>query len=370
MKTRILKIKKDSDIPLAVESAAKALMDGSLVAFPTETVYGVGACANHPDALAALRHLKERSDAKPFTLHIGRSEDISLYLPERNLYEKFFFSKVWPGPVTVISHLTQSQIQHLTTVKPDLNPGELYYRDTIGIRYPDDPFCKLLLGSIDCPIVASSANFAGKIPPVSAGQVMEELNGKIDLIIDSGETRYKGPSTIVDLNENQINVLREGVVPDSYLKKLHPMTIIFVCTGNTCRSPMAAGFGRSILAQKTGCPIDQLPQKGYNIISAGIMAFPGAPATNEAIRACQTVGIDISQHEACVLTVDLIRKANLIFAMDFPHYRAIIDLEPQARDYTMLLLENKGIADPIGQSFDVYRQCAIQIAEGVSQRLG
>ena len=132
---------------------------------------------------------------------------------------------------------------------------------------------------------------------------------------------------------------------------------------------MAEGFFRKRLSEKLLCPVDQLDEKGYKALSAGVMACNGTPASPEAIMACREKGIDISGHQARLLTDNLLNEADYIFVMDTSHYAAVQRLSQQAISRTALLAIDREIDDPIGMPLDTYRRCLEQIACGVDEQL-
>src|ERR1041384_4652210 len=144
-------------------------------------------------------------------------------------------------------------------------------------------------------------------------------------------------------------------------------TVLFVCTGNICRSPMAEGLFRYVVRGRND----------YRVLSAGVGAVDGQPASEYAIRALRQIGIDISTHRSRHLTADVVAQADYIFGMTHSHVDAIILLYPQAAEKTFLLREfdetldayENDISDPIGGSYDVYCNCRDQIEQGIAAML-
>ena len=178
--------------------------------------------------------------------------------------------------------------------------------------------------------------------------------------------RYGQPSSVVRVTNNKYQVLREGVVGETTLKRLSGMMIVFVCTGNTCRSPMAELLMRSTLAKQLGCTLDELEEHGVCVASAGIAAAPGCPPANEAVLVMREQGLDLSPHEAQPLTDQLVRQADLILAMTQSHMQSIVDRWPNAASRTHLIMPDRvDVQDPIGQSIGAYRHCAAQLTTGI-----
>ena len=132
--------------------------------------------------------------------------------------------------------------------------------------------------------------------------------------------------------------------------------IVFVCTGNTCRSPMAEAICKKRLAERLGCGIDDLPRRGFLVQSAGLAAGEGLPAAEEAVAVARSLGVDLSRHESRLLTPELAEQADHLLGMTYSHVLAICDYFPvQAR---LLSPTGDDVDDPIGQPLEVYEECA------------
>ncbi|MBI9019173.1 MAG: threonylcarbamoyl-AMP synthase [Phycisphaerae bacterium] len=368
MKSQIIKINSESEIGEAIEIASEALNNGQLVAFPTETVYGIGARADIPVAINELYRVKQRPNDKPFTLHIGKLSDVDIYVPDISAVHKNLLKKAWPGPLTAIFELNSTQLEQIRAkFDPELIKN-LYYGNTIGLRLPSDKVARELLKAADGPVSASSANPAGRPNPCDGSAVIEQLDGQFEILLDSGPTKIRKASTIIKLKGDDLEIIRPGIIDERMLNVMKTINILIVCTGNTCRSPMAQGIFATKIAEKLGCGIDQLTNKGYKLISAGVMAWPDCPATPEAVQACAQMDVDICSHRATVLTPELINKADYIFALANSHARSIIEFAPEASD-KVSLLGNDSIADPIGGTAECYQACANEIAQAIDMQL-
>ena len=157
MKTEVIDIKKLSDITSAVEYAQSILEKGGLVAFPTETVYGLAVNADLPEAVTSLRKIKDRPDEKPFTLHIGSKTFLPKYVPGISLLDMQFLRRAWPGPLTAVFSLNPDQLAKITQEHTPQRIHALYHNNSIGIRLPDDRTAQALLSTFSSPVVAPSS---------------------------------------------------------------------------------------------------------------------------------------------------------------------------------------------------------------------
>src|SRR5690606_10687714 len=176
----------------------------------------------------------------------------------------------------------------------------------------------------------------GGTPPHDAEAAVEALGERVDLIIDGGRSRYAKPSTVVRVRgrgpTRQITVEREGVYDERFVRKLMRWTMLLVCSGNTCRSPMAEDLAAKILADARGLGVEDLETAGVRVISAGVFAMPGQPAAAEAIEVMGKMGLDLSTHRSRTVTPELLREADVVFTMTEAHRRAVADMAPWAAD--------------------------------------
>jgi protein-tyrosine phosphatase len=189
------------------------------------------------------------------------------------------------------------------------------------------------------------------------------------LLIDAGTCKYKKSSAVVKIGEMGIEFLRLGIYSKDQLDAMSIVKFLFICTGNTCRSPMAEGIFRKYLAEKLQCKVDQLEQVGYKISSAGVMNMSGFPASAGALAACAAKGIDLSAHRNKGLSKELIEESDFIFAMEQIHKDNIIALSNKAADKCFLLAGDKGIADPIGHPQEFFNRCADMIEAAVKEKI-
>jgi len=368
VKTKVIKLDPHKPEIARIREAAALVDAGGLVAFPTETVYGI-ACRVKEDSLAKLDNLKGRTPDKRYTLHIGQKSEITKYVPTIALKARKLMKNAWPGPLTIIFELNEQDLLKQQSNLHRQTFESLYKDGSIGIRCPDSPIASIFLRLVCHPVVAPSANITGQEPATEPEQVLSQFSGQIDLLLDAGPCKYKKSSTVVKIGKTGLEILRKGVYSQADLEALSTVRFLFVCTGNTCRSAMAEGIFRKYLAKKLQCDVDQLDRMGYKISSAGIMKMSAAPASAEAVVACKDRGIDIKKHKSNILSPQLIEESDFIFAMEQIHCDRVRAFTPEAADKCTLLAENKEIADPIGQPQEFFNRCAEMIENAVRRRI-
>jgi len=368
MGTEIIRVDPAGGSQEAIARAADVLRSGGLVAFPTETVYGLGASVAHARAVDRLRELKARPANKAFTVHVGSMEAALGFVPDPTGTARRLMRKAWPGPLTLVLDAPDPAAAPALRDLEAEAATAVFYEGTVGLRYPDDALAEALLRVVTVPVVAASANRAGQAPPSCGDDVLRELNGHVDLLLDAGRSRYAKPSTIVRVRESRLQVLREGVLDARVIARMATLRVLFVCTGNTCRSPMAAGFAGRMLADRLGCSERDLPDRGVQVASAGTAGGLGK-ANDHAVEVMASRGIDISGHQSAALTVEQVHQADHIFVMTEAHRRHVEDMVSSASLRVTMLLADRDLEDPIGGSREEYEACAQAIEKGVAARL-
>lgn len=369
MPTEVIKVDRDSvrNIAGAARRGASALKKGQLVGFATETVYGIAALATCGEALDRLRELKGRP-TKPFSLHLARPEDVRRYVRSLPQEAELIISRGWPGPVALIVPAGGALADKRLRRREGLYE-RLCCEDMIGLRCPDEPVAQAMLSGVSLPVVAPSANLAGRPSPRSAGEVLAELDGQIDLLIDSGPTRHGNDSTIVRCDESGWKILRAGVYDEPSIRRMLSRTYLFVCTGNTCRSPMAAGIARKILAERLGCKVGDLARKGVAVLSAGTFAADGVRAAATAVDAGRLMGVDISRHRSRNLTRELIKDADMVFCMSDSHVSEAKRIAPGEAHKIRRLDPRGDVPDPVGGDLEIYGAAALRIEKALHAAL-
>lgn len=207
MNTLVLKVNPEAPDAEKIRFAADIIRRGGLVAFPTETVYGLGADALNPKAVLALFEAKKRPLDNPPIVHVGKIEDVFALVKEVPEKAQRLMEVFWPGPLTLIFKRSK--------LVPDVTVAGL---DTVAIRMPRHNVALALIRESNCPIAAPSANLAGRPSPTTAQHVLDDLAGRIDAVLDAGPTKIGVESTVLDITVDPPQILRPGGISYEVLK--------------------------------------------------------------------------------------------------------------------------------------------------------
>jgi tRNA threonylcarbamoyl adenosine modification protein (Sua5/YciO/YrdC/YwlC family) len=353
----IFDVQATSDPRDIVHRTVQALVEGQVVGVPTETVYGLAASSLCEKAVERLCELKGCSEYNPLAISV-RSCDAALdFMPGLSSLGRRLSQRCWPGPLTlVVPHDSKrSAANHLPAA---VQRRVLGADGCLGIRVVDHRILAHIQKYLSAPLILTSACNNGSPLPTTAKVVAEEFGTQLPLLLDDGPTRYGGASTVVQIVGNRWELLREGVIEQAAMNQFAKPVIVLVCTGNTCRSPMAQTLLREHIRRRFG------DDDAVRVMSAGVAAGSNSGASPQAIEVMDERGLDLGDHCSRPLDDAVMNVADLVLTMTRGHRAAILAAWPEMHDRVFTLRRDGGdVSDPVGMSVEVYRACAEQIEE-------
>jgi tRNA threonylcarbamoyl adenosine modification protein (Sua5/YciO/YrdC/YwlC family) len=364
--TRILDLRSNDDPRDAIHWAVQALVEGKVVAIATDTVYGLAASALSPGAVETILDLKGRDGADPMAISVSSREAASDFFCEVSPLARRLAARCFPGPLTLVVPCRSSR-SAIIQIPPSVRQKITGPGDCVGFRVVDHRVLYHIHRLVSAPLVLTSANRSGDEAPTTAGGVLKSLgvaanDPRLALVLDDGPTRFGRPSTVVRVDNDGMEILRSGAIEEAAMEQFAKPLIALVCTGNTCRSPMAETLLRDQLFKRFGC------EDAARVVSAGLAASAGMSASPQAIEVMGRKSLDLTSHTSRPLDDSIIASADLILTMTQRHREAILTAFPTLSDRVFTLRQNGGdISDPVGCPVDVYQACADQIETELSR---
>jgi protein-tyrosine-phosphatase/tRNA A37 threonylcarbamoyladenosine synthetase subunit TsaC/SUA5/YrdC len=369
MPPMVIDLRRTEDARDVVHRAVQALAEGRCVAFPTETDYVIAASGRCGDAADRIVGIAAARSGEPHLTLALKSPDEALdWAPRITPVGRRIARRCWPGPVAMI--VPDDHVESLVHRLPERSRQALVEGGRLRIRIPGHPMLADCMRMLPGPVVLAEPVGQDGGQSVTAEALLERAAGVLAMAIDDGRTRYAQPPSTIELTADSFRMVRAGVVSEDTLRRLSSLMVLFVCTGNTCRSPMAETLFRTLAAERLGCRPDEIEQHGVVVSSAGLAAWGGGPASTGAMEAMREMGGDLSGHESQPLTESLVAQADVILTMTSAHRAAILAQFPEAGGrVAMLSPERRDVLDPVGGSLETYRTCARQIHGHLTARM-
>ena len=271
--TEVIQVSPDNPDPAAIQRAADCLRRGGLVAFPTETVYGLGVHALDRAAVRRLFDAKQRPVSDPLIVHVGSFEEIAPLAAAVPDAARILAERYWPGPLTLVLPRSAAVPDEVTAGLP-----------TVAVRIPSHPVARALITAARVPVAAPSANLFSRPSPTRAAHVLDDLGGRIDLIVDGGPTAIGLESTVLDLTRDVPTVLRPGAVTLEMLRGVLPRVEIL----SSAARPGAEAMPSPGMLEKHYAPRAEL-----TLFEGAARSIPGSllAAARAALAAGKSVGI-------------------------------------------------------------------------------
>jgi L-threonylcarbamoyladenylate synthase len=340
----------------AIRHAVRLLRAGRLVGLPTETGYTLAASALAPPALDPLRAAGDGT-----ALALRGAAESGDWLPGLGGAARRLVRRLWPGPLALAC---AADDRGLASRLPAPVREHLAAGGRMHLRAPAHPVVREVLRRLPGPLLLVQARGPEGEIATDAAEVVRTAGETVDLVLDDGPSRFGQPDTVVEVDGDSWRLLQPGVLSEEQLRLHASCLIVFVCTGNTCRSPLAEVLCKKRLAERLGCTMEELPARGFCVISAGLAAMMGGPAAEEAVAVARTFGADLEGHRSQPLSAQLAVQADYLVAMTHSHVRALLDHYPRLGAPPRLLSPAaEDVPDPIGCDRPVYEACGQQIWE-------
>jgi len=360
--TRVIDYSAPGDHRAVVHAALDASREPQLVGLPCESGYLLATSTENAPAVARLIELARTVD-RPLNLCLSEAGQIEDYVEQVSPQALRLAQRSWPGPVILEFEPTSRW------GGPPLAAPLMTHFESHALRFASfgHPLQIGLSRVLRMPFVAVEmpAPSGGSWAAADGLELAQKWGEQIGLIVNAGFVSCPQGATVVHFaRSGEWSISQSGVYSEAQIAQLMAKLVLFVCTGNTCRSPLAEGLFRSLLCQRLECAEDELIRRGFMVSSAGVAAFPGAPASPETLDILREEGVDLADHSSQPVTEQLVAWADMILAMTSRHHSAVTGAFPQSSSKVeQICVDGYDIADPIGGDYSVYAECRDQIRQ-------
>lgn len=341
-----------------VRVTQEAVSAGSVVVLPGDCGYVALVNPASPDAPRRLAALAAGGAAPPAVLAWGADDPAGLGLSVSTVGRRLMF-RAWPGPIVMaVAGEPEWPSEWSSDVRKALTAA-----GPVRFRSPEHPLCETIVPALSLPMLVVDTF----LPTAEAA--LDLVDDPDALAIAAGEQPAEGKPTVVTLRGAGYEVTEPGLFPADELEKFAARIVLFVCTGNTCRSPLAESLAKKLLADRLGCDPDDLPRRGLWMLSAGVATSGGDPAAEDSIAVAAEFGANLEGHESRAVNPQLLGAADDVITMTRAHASALDARYPGIGPTPRVLCGDADLDDPIGAGINVYRACARTIVTHLERLL-
>lgn len=343
-----------------IRRIVEVLLGGGLAALPDETGYVLCGSPLEGNAIERLLEVCPTDQTGLSCLDGEAAEDLAppdAWTPAAARLAR----RCWPGPLVL--EFPADPSASLWGEWPEPARRWLTTTGRVRLSCSAHPIWRELLRELPWPLAAAVATHAQPTQRFeSIADVQQRCGTDVSLLVDAGPPRYQDRATVMRIAAGHCELTEEGIIGRWTVTQLASEIVLFVCTGNTCRSPMAEALFRKMLAERLHCAEEDLPERGYLVLSAGLATTPGMPASEHAAALMREVGIDLTGHQSQPATAELLNVADHIITMTSSHRESIGARFPEILPRVRLLSPHgQDISDPFGGGREDYVRCREEI---------